>query len=170
MISLPTKTPELPENDFNRTLSEDSCMKLKWFVIACLFLSIAVPLAAQETFPHPLRPGERFRAPADVDTLFWVLKNTQYERALKNAISLRLADSTNGLLRGKITRLKAVTVEQDSIIADLRSGYDRYKEKWEACDRSLEESEVAAAKLRRRWIYTGVGGVAVGVVIGLLAN
>ena len=72
------------------------------------------------------------------------------------------------LLDLKSTKLQQVVAMKDSTITDYRTGYDRYRIKWEGVHEELEEAEVQILKLRRWTLFSGVLGVGAGVLLGAL--
>lgn len=143
-------------------------MKITTAVLVILVLPCLV-FCQDIEFPHPLEPGQKFTAPANLDTLFWVLKSSQYDRALKNAAELENANETIQTLELKAANQQEIITKKDSTIADLNEGFERYKDLWEETDRKLEESEVKVLKLRRFTFLSGILGIGAGIAIGALA-
>lgn len=139
-------------------------MKLKRPTIAALFffttaLFLTAELHAQVQFPVPVLPGERFTVPTNLDTL-WLLRNSQFKRAVKIAKKAEIDSATAALLEQKTVLLNEILVEKDSLIALNRKGYIHYRDLWEKTDRELEEVEVKNDKLKRsRMMFALVGAV-----------
>ena len=143
-------------------------MKNGW-ILLLLFCLLPFSAPAQEiVFPHPVKPGETFTAPDRIDTLFWVLKDSQYETAKNKAKELILADSIITILKKKNMKLCEIIVKKDSTISDLNIGYDRYKQKWLECDIELEKAEISIVGLKKSRLLFGIIGLAVGVAGGAL--
>jgi hypothetical protein len=139
-------------------------LKISVFVIAALCLTAN---AGSQEFPKPLKPGERFVATA-ADTLFWVLKSSQYDKAIQNGLELRKANEMIETLEQQNQAFRNIIVKKDSTITDLTAGYERYKTMWEETDKKLEDAEVRILKQRRRSFVIGILGLAVGGVFGAL--
>jgi hypothetical protein len=101
--------------------------------------------------------------PATLDT-FWVLKNSQYKKALANTDKLKITEEQISLMRRKVELSESIYKLKDSIIDTLRYGYDHYKEKWLQTDIKLEQAEIEAS---RNWMYF-TGGTVIGIVITYL--
>ncbi|MFQ5709555.1 MAG: hypothetical protein ACE5HO_19025 [bacterium] len=121
-----------------------------------------------EDYPYPLNPGKSFRAPAHIDTLFWVLKSQQFDKFLRNTSELKNVKKQVNVLETKTTKLEQVIAKKDSTINDLNTGYERYKTKWEETQMKLEDDEVKILKLKRATFITGFAGIGVGLLIGAL--
>lgn len=140
--------------------------------LICIVLVFLCPmlLHAQDIeYPHPLKPGKNFKGSAAVDTLFWVLKSTQYNNCLRNTLDLKTSKSLNEALTLKADKLEQVVAKKDSTITDLTQGYNRYKNMWEETDRKLEEQEIKVLKLKRAAFISGFAGIGLGLLIGVLA-
>ncbi len=124
--------------------------------------AMAGALNAQEReipFPVPVLPGERFTVPANLDTL-WLLKHTQYKRALKLAKKSEIDSTMVALLEQKQALLSEIITQKDSLIALHREGYVHYRELWDKTDRELEAVEIQNGKLKRsRILFALVGAV-----------
>ena len=133
------------------------------------FLILPVILQGQDRdFPVKLKPGEQFVGRSVEDTLFYVMKDRQLRVALAKDDSLQLWKQKLELLDLKSTKLQQVVAMKDSTITDYRTGYDRYRIKWEGVHEELEEAEVQILKLRRWTLFSGVLGVGAGVLLGAL--
>lgn len=143
-------------------------MKITMAVLV-LFVLPCVAFCQNIEFPHPLEPGQRFTTPTNMDTLFWVLKSSQYDKALNNAAELENSKETTRTLELKTNSLQEIIAKKDSTISDLNEGFERYKNLWEETDRKLEDSEVRVLKLRRATFLSGILGIGAGIAIGALA-
>ncbi len=131
-----------------------------------LFLLLSASVYGQEkVYPKALKPSESFTA---VDSTFVVLTEKQFDNAIINAMKVLKADSL--IKSHELTRVKldSIITLKDSTIFDYRTGYDRYRIKWEGVHEELEEAEVKILKLRRWTLFSGVLGVGAGVLLGVL--
>jgi len=116
---------------------------MKYFIILFLLSFVILSAEAQEVkFPVPIYPGETFTVPIKYDTLFWLLKDSQYQTALAKAQKLVIADSTIKILRMKNDRLERIVAEKDSVLKITQEGYEHYKELWRQTDFKLEKAEL----------------------------
>ena len=135
-------------------------------IFTILMLTLPILAQGQEIeFPHPLKPGERFRGSAEVDSLFWVLKSSQYNKAISDVENFK---TSVDLLETKVGKLEETIVNKDSTISDFKVEKDRLVKKWEETHIKLEDSEVKVLKLKRWTLFSGVLGVGAGVLLGAL--
>ena len=129
---------------------------------------LALPILAQgqeKEYPYPLKPGERFRGSAEVDSLFWVLKSSQYNKAISDLENYK---TSVDLLETKAGKLEEIIANKDSTISDFKIEKDRLVKKWEETHMKLEDSEVKVLKLKRWTLFSGLIGIGAGVVLGAL--
>ncbi len=139
---------------------------MKPVIITILMLMLPVLAQGQEIeFPYPLKPGERFRGSAEVDSLFWVLKSSQYDKAISNLENYKKSVE---ILETKVGKLEEIIANKDSTISDFKIEKDRLVKKWEETHMKLEDSEVKVLKLKRWTLFSGVLGVGAGVLLGVL--
>lgn len=112
-------------------------------------------------YPHPLKPGESFKASAEVDTLFWVLKSTQYDTASRGMKELRL-------LRLNEIDLKRALVKQDSTIEDYERERLRLNKEWDIKHKEMEKKDIKILKLKRWTLISGGIGLVAGLVAGVV--
>ena len=117
-------------------------------------------------FPQPLHPGETITIPAGFDTLYWLLKNSQYNMAIQTAQKLEIADSTIVKFKANELNYKKVIAEKDSIVQAYKEGYDHYKVLWEETDVKLEKAEIKNLGLWRM-AFTGFY---IGTILTILAG
>lgn len=115
----------------------------------------------EKEYPYPLKPGVRFRGSADVDTLFWVLKSSQYDKAISGLKEVEL-------LKLKTGKLEAILAKHDSTIAEFKIEKKRLLDKWNEQNKNLEDKEVQVLKLRRWTIFSGLIGIGAGFILGAL--
>jgi len=139
-------------------------MKPVIFTILMLTLPVLVP-GQEIEFPYPLKPGERFRGSAEVDSLFWVLKSSQYNKAISDLENYKASVE---ILETKAGKLEEIIANKDSTISDYKFEKDRLVKKWEETHMKLEDSEVKVLKLKRWTLFSGVLGVGAGVLLGVL--
>jgi len=139
---------------------------MKYIATIALLFCLANKTTAQE-FPLPLKPGKQFSGSARVDTLFWVLKNNQYNNCLKNTTALKKNEEITKTLQQEVVEIKKVVAVKDSAIADLTTGYERYKTKWETTDKDLEKSRIKVVKLRKRSFIMATVAALLGFFAGL---
>lgn len=138
-------------------------------VLLCIFLIIPVMLHGQDRkFPVTLKPGEQFVGRSVEDTLFHVLKDRQLRVAIAKDDSLQLSKQRIKLLEFKSSKLQQRIAMKDSTITDYRTGYDRYRIKWEGVHEKLEDEKVKVLKLRRWAVLSGIIGVGAGVLLGVV--
>ncbi len=65
-------------------------------------------------------------------------------------------------------KLDSIVALRDSTIIDYRTGYDRYRIKWEGVHEELEDEKVKVLKLRRWAVFSGIIGVGAGVLLGVV--
>ncbi len=131
-------------------------------------LMLALPILAQgqeKEYPYPLKPGERFRGSAEVDSLFWVLKSSQYNKAISDLKNYKKSVET---LETKSMKLEESIANKDSTISDFKVERARLVKKWEDTHMKLEDSEVKALKFKKWTIFSGVLGVGACVLLGVL--
>ena len=131
-------------------------------------LMLALPILAQgqeKEYPYPLKPGERFRGSAEVDSLFWVLKSSQYNKAISDLENYK---TSVDLLETKAGKLEEIIANKDSTISDFKVEKDRLVKKWEETHMKLEDSEEKVLKLKKWTLFSGVLGVGAGVLLGVL--
>ena len=139
---------------------------MKPVIFTILMLTLPVLAQGQEIeFPYPLKPGERFRGSAEVDSLFWVLKSSQYDKAISNLENYKKSVE---ILETKVGKLEEIIANKDSTISDFKVEKDRLVKKWEATHMKLEDSEVKVLKLKKWTLFSGVLGVGAGVLLGVL--
>ncbi len=139
---------------------------MKPVIITILMLMLPALAQGQEIeFPYPLKPGERFRGSAEVDSLFWVLKSSQYDKAISNLENYKKSVE---ILETKVGKLEEIIANKDSTISDFKVEKDRLVKKWEATHMKLEDSEVKVLKLKKWTLFSGVLGVGAGVLLGVL--
>ena len=119
----------------------------------------------EKKYPYPLKPGQRFTGSAQVDTLFWVLKSSQYDKAISDLKSYKKEIE---LLEMKSTHLDEIIAINDSTISELKIEKVRLFNKWEETHMKLEDSEVTVLKLKRWTLFSGILGVGAGVLLGAL--
>ena len=95
----------------------------------------------------------------------WVLKHSQYKRALKIAKVHELDSLKIDLLKLRFDLNKQIVTEKDSLIAAYSRGYERYLKLWEETSIKLEEAEVKAVKRFRNGL---IAGTIVTAVVGAL--
>jgi len=139
---------------------------MKPVIFTILMLTLPILAQGQEIeFPHPLKPGERFRGSAAVDSLFWVLKSSQYNRAISDLENYKTSVE---ILETKAGKLEEIIANKDSTISDFKFEKERLVKKWEETHMKLEDSEVKVLKLKRWTLFSGVLGVGAGVLVGVL--
>lgn len=139
---------------------------MKPVIFTILMLTLPVLAQGQEIeFPYPLKPGERFRGSAEVDSLFWVLKSSQYNKAISDLENYKKSVE---ILETKAGKLEEIIANKDSTISDFKVEKDRLVKKWEATHMKLEDSEVKVLKLKKWTLFSGVLGVGAGVLLGVL--
>ena len=139
---------------------------MKPVIFTILMLTLPVLAQGQEKeFPYPLKPGERFRGSAEVDSLFWVLKSSQYDKAISNLENYKKSVE---ILETKAAKLEEIITNKDSTISDFKVEKDRLVKKWEETHMKLEDSEVKVLKLKRWTLFSGVLGVGAGILFGVL--
>jgi len=139
---------------------------MKPVIFTILMLTLPVLAQGQEIeFPYPLKPGERFRGSAEVDSLFWVLKSSQYNKAISNLENYKKSVE---ILETKAAKLEEIITNKDSTISDFKVEKDRLVKKWEETHMKLEDSEVKVLKLKKWTLFSGVLGVGAGVLLGVL--
>ena len=139
---------------------------MKPVIFTILMLTLPVLAQGQVTdFPYPLKPGERFRGSAEVDSLFWVLKSSQYNKAISDLENYKASVE---ILETKAGKLEEIIANKDSTISDFKVEKDRLVKKWEATHMKLEDSEVKVLKLKKWTLFSGVLGVGAGVLLGVL--
>ena len=137
---------------------------MKPVIFTILMLTLPVLAQGQEKeFPYPLKPGERFRGSAEVDSLFWVLKSSQYNKAISNLENYKKSVE---ILETKAVKLEEIITNKDSTISDFKVEKDRLVKKWEETHMKLEDAKVKILKLKRWTIISGVIGVG-GVLLGI---
>lgn len=142
---------------------------MKPVIFTILMLTLPILAQGQEKeFPYPLKPGERFRGSAEVDSLFWVLKSSQYNKAISNLSNLENYKKSVEILETKAGKLEEIITNKDSTISDFKVEKDRLVKKWEETHMKLEDSEVKVLKLKRWTLFSGVLGVGAGVLLGVL--
>ena len=139
---------------------------MKPVIFTILMLTLPVLAQGQEKeFPYPLKPGERFRGSAEVDSLFWVLKSSQYDKTISNLENYKKSVE---ILETKAVKLEEIITNKDSTISDFKVEKDRLVKKWEETHMKLEDSEVKVLKLKKWTLFSGVLGVGAGVLLGVL--
>jgi hypothetical protein len=143
-------------------------------VLVGLFLILGIATSVAQRYPIPIVPGQSQQVGSPGDTL-WVLSNSQFDRALICKSELSICDSIGRLQKDKTLSLTKKIAEQDSIIAVLEEGYERYTNKWETCDKALEQEKISVVKQKKlKWIFGGiglaVGAGATGALVYLLAR
>jgi len=139
--------------------------------LVCLFLFVpnlvhGQQASAKKAYPKDLKPNESFTAAED--SSFVVLTSSQYDKVLVKLLQLIKADSlieNHEVTRAKLDSLIAL---KDSTIIDYRTGYDRYRIKWEGVHEELEDEKVKVLKLRRWTVLSGIIGVGAGVLLGVV--
>ncbi len=138
---------------------------MKRILFIAVFFCAGKAAFAQETlFPKPVIPGDTFEVSAQGDTL-WVLKHSQYMRALSIAQKFAVTDSMLMLQEMKIQKLNAVIAEKDSIIELNKAGFERYRGLWEESDKKLEKTRIKLVKARRMTLIAALGSGALGAVL-----
>ena len=94
-----------------------------------LFSSLVFAQNSEVEFPVPLRPGVTFTIPAGYDTLFWLLKNTQFEKAQNVPKIAEIDRMENVLLKKKIDLLGQKVLKQQEKISLLELKIDKLDEK-----------------------------------------
>jgi len=112
-------------------------------------------------YPHPLKPEESFKASAEVDTLFWVLKSTQYDKASRGMKELKL-------LRLNEIDLKSALAKQDSTIRDYEEERLRLNKEWDIKHKEMEKKDIKILKLKRWTLISGGIGLVAGLVAGVV--
>ncbi len=139
---------------------------MKAVIFTILMLTLPILAQGQEKeYPYPLKPGERFRGSAEVDSLFWVSKSSQYDKAISNLENYKKSVE---ILETKAAKLEEIIANKDSTISDFKVEKDRLVKKWEETHMKLEDSEVKVLKLKRWTLFSGVLGVGAGVLLGVL--
>ena len=137
---------------------------MKPVIFTILMLTLPVLAQGQVTdFPYPLKPGELFRGSAEVDSLFWVLKSSQYDKTISNLENYKKSVE---ILETKAGKLEEIIANKDSSISDFKVEKDRLVKKWEETHMKLEDAKVKILKLKRWTIISGVIGVG-GVLLGI---
>ncbi len=144
-------------------------VKIVWLFIIFIWGSPVFSQNEQTDFPISVLPRQSFDVPANFDTL-WVLKNSQYKKAIKIALKLEIDSTLVVLLEQKHIKLWEIISAKDSIIVLTKEGYIHYRDLWEETDRALEEAEIKAAS-RWRFVTIGfyVGTILTGLTAGVLA-
>ena len=131
--------------------------------IAIWILMMVLPLAAQNIpsgYPKYILGGTTIQVPTTLDTL-WILKNSQYKKAVKIAKRQQIDSQKVTILEEKEALYKKIGVEKDSLISTYRKGYLHYRDLWTDTSFKLEEAEVKASK---RWRYLE-GGFVAGILV-----
>lgn len=143
------------------------------YLLTLVYLFLFIPSLAQgqqastkKTYPKNLKPNESFTAAED--SSFVVLTSSQYDIVLVKLLELIKADSL--IENHELTRAKldSVIALKDNTIIDYRTGYDRYRIKWEGVHEKLEDERVKVLKLRRWTVLSGIIGVGAGVLLGVV--
>jgi peptidoglycan hydrolase CwlO-like protein len=118
-------------------------------LVVILFFSSA--LFAQDqtvSFPVPLRPGVTFTIPAQFDTLFWLLKNSQYEQARLSSQEAKTTgdlltkyEARNTLLNTKIQKLQEKIGLLEQKILKLQEKNGRMAQKTSKMNEIIKEQE-----------------------------
>lgn len=146
----------------------------RWGILfaLCVLLSTG-QLFAQATksqYPKYILGGMTVRVPETLDTL-WVLKHSQYKKAIEIARLHELDTATIELLKRKFGLQQEVSAQKDSLIVLYKEGYFHYRDLWQETDEKLEEAEVKASK---RWTFFQwgfvTGAIATAVTAALVAG
>jgi len=143
---------------------------IKLYLAVLLILVSTAGSWAQEDGDYPLAVQGQgtFRVPAG--QRFWVLKDSQYQKALEFAKNDSLSRAMEEVLREKIQLMGLMVSHKDSTIAFYRDGYHHYTALWKETDKELEAAEV---KSSQRFSYFNVGfvlGVIAAGTVALVVN
>jgi hypothetical protein len=131
----------------------------KILIIALVFISLKS--FAQE-YPQEIKPGQSKNVSTTTDTL-WVIKNSQFNRALKSGMELDVCHEKEKTLNQIIEKKDLVISKKDSSLNDIKTGYDRYKTKWEESDKKLETAEkdivILKTKVKKAAVYSAITGI-----------
>ncbi len=124
-------------------------------------------LMAQNDYPIRIDPNTTKQVTAGENPL-WIITGTQMDSAVATGMAYRICDSTNTLLKLKISKLEQKTIHLNAINDTLNKGYEHYVSMWKTCDADLEKTEKNLVRQKRlKYIFGGSGFVA-GLVLALL--
>lgn len=115
-------------------------MKAIALVMFSLFSTELVAQQPEVDFPIPLRPGQSFTIPAGYDTLFWLLKNAQFEAASRQSKGASIDNELLDLLQTRNDLLDRKVLKQNEKIELLES-------KISALQNKIEKLETKSSKL-----------------------
>lgn len=144
---------------------------IRFIVILVVMVGYTAVTEAQVDSIRVVEPGTSLELNPRQDTL-WVISNQQMEQALTLAEKGRLFDS----LALKYEALKAyqdsIMGRKNRVIKRLDSGYNRYTQKWDTCNRKLEQAKINLEKARQNQtkigLISGGGGVVLTTLLFLL--
>ena len=137
----------------------------------CLVLLWAAQAAAQSSgFPYKIPEGTSQTITAEGQAL-WVLKESQFDRAVADSKRLRIVEQTNTALRKQRDTLKTLAGEQRTLIDTLKADRDFYKENWEIAEQDIQvlaKQRDTEARWKKIFRMTAIIGIPVAFVAGLI--
>lgn len=133
-------------------------------LIPIILLIILPIIALSQDFIYP---GESRTVTAENDTLY-VINKSQMRQMVKTKQKNEILRELNNNYEEKICTLESKTAELDSLANIHEDDAIYYRRQWEAAEKDLSKAAKEARRQHRLKILAGIGGTAVGIVIGLL--
>jgi hypothetical protein len=142
-------------------------LKSNWWVLGLGLLMLLDVAHAQTDSMEVIYPNNTREITAEADTL-WILSDQQMEEALTMAEKGAMFDSCMQRFDTFKAFHDSVLNRKDRIIERLDSGYTRYRDKWEASNKKIEELRVNLEKARSRQFNTALIAGGSGIVLTAL--
>lgn len=137
-----------------------------WLLLITLLL--AASSYAQE-YPYKIAQGSEQTVLANEQAI-WVLKESQFDKALADSKKLKLEEEKNNQLQQQIQLMQEKNNELRSLADTLKSDRDFYMENWETTNTDLHTLNDQLKKQKRKTkIYkiTTFAGIPIAFIIGL---
>ncbi len=142
-------------------------LKSSWGIFGLVLLMLLNVAQAQTDSMAVIYPNNTREITAEEDTL-WILSDQQMEQAITMAEKGAMYDSCMRHFNTFKAFHDSQIYRKDQIIEQLDSGYTRYRDKWEASNKRIEELRVNLEKAKSRQFNTALIAGGSGIVLTAL--
>ncbi|PIE85973.1 MAG: hypothetical protein CSA05_02940 [Bacteroidia bacterium] len=124
----------------------------------------------QTRYPYKIDKGIE-KTVLDHETAVWLLKESQFDKALADSKKLGIVKKQVDELKEKIKTLETRSVEKDSLVVNLKKDRDHYMKIWKEADKNLLElGKMTKKEIRRKKLYktTTIIGIPVAFLLGVI--
>lgn len=141
----------------------------KYLLLLFIISIISLNGFTQEiTYPYKIKKGEK-QTFENKEFDVWILKESQFDRALADSKQLDISRNLVEELENKIKALEEKDIEKDGLIETLKKDRDHYMGIWKETDKDLTElAKITKKEIRKKRLYRTTTLIGAAVIVLLL--